>query len=126
MHCMPSYSSVCSVPNNPLVGCFLSHVSVAEQEVDGSGRNHLSSPQPCRYKPLSLNEGSVADVKLLQSISLQGGPCRHQIIICTSTDCRIGFSRQDRIRTDKKAELPFKPCFSAVGRVSCRLRSPVL
>lgn len=79
MHCMSSYSSVCSVPNNSLDSCFPSPVSVAEQEVDGSSRRHLSFPQPHRYKSLSLNEGSVADMKLFQSVSLQGGPCRCQI-----------------------------------------------
>lgn len=45
---------------------------------------------------------SVADVKLFQSISLQEGLCRHEITIWTSSDHRIVFSRQARIRIDQK------------------------
>lgn len=65
---------VCCEPNNLLCSRLSSLESAAEQEVDGSSRSHLSSTQSSRYKLVLFNEGLVASMKLLQSVSLQGVP----------------------------------------------------
>lgn len=106
---------VCCEPNNLLCSRLSSLESAAEQEVDGSSRSHLSSTQSSRYKLVLFNEGLVASMKLLQSVSLQGGSCRHQITIRASTNHGIHFTNRSELEWTKRDDLPFQPCCSAVG-----------
>lgn len=103
VNCMPSLLWA----KQPSGWLFFNPESAAEQEVDGSSKSHLSSTQSSRYKSVVFNEGLVANMKLFQAFSLQGGSYRHQITIWTSTNHRIHFIIQVRVRMDKKRLFTF-------------------
>lgn len=122
MHCMSSYSLVCSVQNNSLQGCFPSPVSVAEQEVDGLSRSlmaqagatfHLHNPASIshchlmkiqglmwNYSGLFLCREVPVDIKSLSELALT---------------VELVLVDRPELEWTKKADLPLNLAFRPLG-----------